>query len=129
MELGRENLDVVPARELRAGHAHGVYAAVMAHALEPVFGHFANPRIVGLVRCSVGVGVRARGGAAIKGLGVTTLPLAYLVFVHEDAVVLDSVAEFLQDLVVRIGGNPGSEAEVPPVHATDQVLAADLAVR
>ena len=43
VELGRHDLDVVPARELRARHAHGVHAPVMARPLEPVLGHLLDP--------------------------------------------------------------------------------------
>jgi hypothetical protein len=56
-------------------------------------------------------------------------PGADLVLVHEDAALLDPMAEFVQDIVVRIGRDARAKVVVPAVHATDQILAAKLTVR
>jgi hypothetical protein len=60
---------------------------------------------------------------------MATLPVAHFVLVDEDAAVFDSVAELLQDIVVRVGRDPRAEAVVPTVHTADQVLPPDPTIR
>jgi len=102
----------------------------MARPFEPVLGHLPNPLVIGLVGRSMGVLIGALIGAAIKGLGVTSLPLSNLVFVNVDlAVLLDPVAKPMENVLVGVRRYARAEPIVPAMNAADQILTLDLSVR
>ena len=129
MELRGDELDVVPARQVLARHAHGHDDAVVAGLAEAV------PRIaldepnVRLLGRRVRVGVETEILVPPEGLRVFLLPRADLVRIDQNLAFLDPRGELGEDFFVVIFADAGIEAVIPVVHAADQVLAVDVAVR
>ena len=69
-ELGGDELDVVPLRQLLARHTHRRHRAVVAEVLEPLVRQAADQADVGLGRVAVRVLVGALVGLAVVGLRV-----------------------------------------------------------
>ena len=129
VELGRDELQVVPRGEPVARHAHGVHRAVVPHLLEAVDGEVLDERDVRLLHRAVGrVGVVAVVRVPPEGLGVVVVPGRHLGLVHEDLVVLHPGREALQPLLVLVLAHAGVDAEVPVVDAADEAVALDGAV-
>ena len=128
MELGGDELNVVPARQVLARHAHGHDDAVMAGLGEPVLGVALDEPDMGLLGRGVSVGVEAEIFVAVEGLWVVLPPRSDLVRIDQDLAVLDPRRELGQDLCVIVFADARIEAVIPIVHAADQVLAVDMAV-
>ena len=127
-ELGGHELDVVPAGQLGAGHAHRGDRSVMAQILEALVGQAADKADMGLGRLAVGVLVAALVGGPVEGLGVLLLPGQDLVEVHQQVVAVEPGRELGQSLGVVVARHPGVEHVVPAVEAADEVVVDDAAV-
>lgn len=122
MELGGEDLDVIPMWEGGARHAHGGAGAVVAPLRKPVLGEvLAFGDAVFLVNW-VGVGVGPQIGVAVEWLRVLFVLGGDLVGVDHDLVVFDPGGEFVEALGVVVFGDAGIDAEVPVVDTADQIL-------
>ena len=125
-ELGRDDLDRVPAREPVAWHPHRGHRPVMAELRQPVgrqLADLADERLLGrTVRILVGAQVRL----AVVGLWVLAFPGGDLVGVHQHVTgdVVDPRAEAVELLVVVVHAHAGAHRVVPAVEAADQVVAA-----
>ena len=128
VKLRRDELDVVPARQILAWHAHGHDDSVVAGLAEPVPGIALDEPHMGLFGRGVGVGVEALIFIPIEGLRVVLPPSADLVRIDQNLAVLSPRGELGQDFFVIVFADAGIEAVVPVVDAADQVLAVDMAV-
>ena len=127
VQLRGEDLQVVPLRELVAGHTHGGDGAVRAG--QPVLGQPVDLRDVRLLRAVL---VRVVEQPVVGGRDAPFRPhravLDELVLVQQHLAVDDVAAEFVDPLGRVVGGDAGVEPVVPAVHAADQVGALDPAV-
>ena len=130
VELGGDELEVVPARQLGGRHAHGAPRAVVADLGEPLAGQPLDVGVVRLLGGAVGVLVEAEVVVAPVGLGVALGPAADLGLVDVDGVVagVDPGREAGEGLGVVVLADPGVVAVVPAVDAADEVGAVDVAV-
>jgi hypothetical protein len=127
-QLGGDQLDVVPLREIGGGHAHGgdgTVPAVGQSGGRQLLDEFVVRFLGGAVEVLVGTLV----GIATKRLRIRQLPLVDLVLVDPHGVVLDPTGEPLKSLAVVVLADPGIEAVVPPVEAADEIGAVDVPVR
>ena len=128
VELCGDELNVVPARQVLARHAHGDDDAVMAGLGKAVPGIALNEADMRFLGRRVRVGVEAEIVVPLEGLRVVLLPGADLVGIDQDLAVLHPRGELGQHLRVIVLADAGIESVVPVVHAADQVLAVDMAV-
>ncbi|MPM88047.1 hypothetical protein SDC9_135148 [bioreactor metagenome] len=129
-QLGGQQLQVVPARQLGQRHAHRGDLALVPGPGQAVAGQHPDVRVLGLLGAAVDVGVQPLIGLAVVRLGVLLLPGRDLVPVDQHRVGrgVDPGREPRQHLVIGVRADPRRDAVVVPVHTADQVLAADEAV-
>ena len=129
VQLGGKDLDVVPARQLVARHAHRVHHAMVAGLGKAVARIALNQRVVRLFRRAVaGVGIGTQVAVAVEGLRVGQRPGADLVGVDPHLAVVDPGRELGQHLGVVVSRDAAVEAVVPVVQAADEVVALHMTV-
>jgi hypothetical protein len=127
-QLGGDELDVIPCRQLLAGHAHGRHRPVVAGLGQPVRRRLVDVADERLLDDHVRVADVALIDVGIERLRVSHEVVGDLDGVDVAAVVVDPAGELLELLEVVVGADTAVDPVVPPVQSADQVIALDMAV-
>jgi|GEM_PF-3751742 len=128
MKLRGQDLDVVPAGQLRALHSHRGRVAVVAPLFQPEARKVLDlPHLV-LFRHRVGVGKLPEIGLPVERLGMILVPRRNLIGIDDHVSVLDPMRELVESFRVVVFRDAGIDAEIPPVHTADQVVAREMTV-
>jgi hypothetical protein len=128
VQLGGDELQIVPRRQQGPRDPHGRDRAVVADLAQPVPGQRVDVLAPRLIGGAVHILVQPQVLVAPVGLGVHAGPLGDGVGVHQDLVALDPGCEAVQRLGVGVLADAGVQAVVPAVDPADQVGAVDVTV-
>jgi hypothetical protein len=130
-ELGRDDLDRVPRRELVARHPHRRQRTVMADLGEAVRGELADVTDEWFLRCAVWVLVGTLVCGSVVRLRVLACPLGNLVGVDQYLISfhINPRGEAVESLAVVVRADAGAIRVVPAVQPAHEVVTDDRAVR
>jgi hypothetical protein len=130
-QLGGQELDIVPARQVGEGNAHRGHRAMVSNEGEPITSQRLDVSVVRLFRRTVDVLVQTQVLVTPEGLRMCLGEGLDLGLVDPDHVLvhIDLGRQTMKVLVVVILADPGVVPIVPSVNPTDEVRTLDPAIR
>jgi hypothetical protein len=122
VQLTGEDLDVVPAREIRPRHAHRGGRTVVAPLFQAELRQVLDLANFVFLGHRMGVCVLPEILVSIERLRVRARPLGDLVLVDQYLVVLDPGGEFGKALGVVVFANSRIDPVVPIVHTAHEIV-------